>query len=91
LKTETVHKTTIISKCPHGANDVYEAEFHISGSRTIPVEDIESAISNKTSSPIYQEDLTLALAMIFKCKVVTTGRHGNFTTRCSSEPSGSPE
>lgn len=80
----TVHRTTIVGKCPHGCHDIYEAEFATHD--LIRVEDIQSAIERHTAEPIYQEHLTQRLADEVGCEVTTTGRHGQFTTTCKALP-----
>lgn len=81
---ETVHKTMIVAKCPQGATDVYEAEFH-TGDRVILVEKILFEIARVTEKAIYQENLTQDLADRIGCKVVTRGRHGVFATECTAK------
>ena len=81
----TIHRTTIVGQCPHGCPDTYDAEFHIR-SAVVMVEDIQKAIDCEIAAPVYQELLTLRLAELLKCKVVTRGRHGNFLTECTVEP-----
>lgn len=83
MKTNTVHRTTIIAKCPHGGPDVYEAEFHTASLLT--VETIQAEIDEATREPIYQEHLTIRLAEKLECAVVTIGRHGRFQTECRVE------
>lgn len=86
----TVHRTTIVGKCPHGCPDVYEAEFHVTGLEVLAVEVIQRAIFDATLQPIYQEDLTKNLGALLGCKVVTRGRHSAFDTECTCEPSVVP-
>lgn len=81
----TIHRTTIVGKCPLGCADVYEAEFHVK-SKLIEVGDIADAIKEATENPIYQENLTQLLADNIGCKVVTKGRHTQFETTCEAEP-----
>lgn len=81
----TIHSTLIAAKCPKGAHDVYEAEFHVAG-RVVEVETIAAVIAGSTTRPIYQEDLTQSLADALTCKVVTKGSHGEFSTTCTAEP-----
>jgi hypothetical protein len=83
----TVHRTTIVGRCPHGCADVYEAEFHVSG-RVLIVEAIQEAIDAATAEPIYQEALTQRLADRLDCAVVTRGAHGKFLSECRAEPEG---
>lgn len=87
VATNTVHRTTIVAKCPHGATDVYEAEFQI-GTRFVAVEDIQAEIDAATKEPVFQEALTQALADRLSCPVVTSGMHGRFATECRAEPEG---
>jgi hypothetical protein len=72
---QTIHRTTIVGKCPHGCPDLYAAEFHVED-RVIMVEDIQAAI----------DDLTQALADRLSCVVETRGVHGRFLTECRAEP-----
>ncbi len=85
MNTTTTHKTTIVGKCPHGCDDVYEASFIVEG-RVLRVEDIDAAIIGCTKEPIYQETLGQALADILECKVVLEGKHGRFETLSISDP-----
>ncbi len=85
MKTTTVHRTTIVGKCPHGCPDVYEAEFHIEN-RVVTVESIQAEIDRATEAPIYQESLTQTLADRIGCPVVTSGAHGRFMTECRAVP-----
>lgn len=82
---KTVHRTTIVGKCPHGCPDVYSAEFHVVD-RVITVESIQAEIDAATKEPVYQEDLTQRLANRVGCNVVTLGTHGRFETECRAEP-----
>lgn len=81
----TVHKTTVIGQCPHGCPDTYEVEFHVRG-LVVMVEDIQKAIDREVSVPVYQELLAQRLADALKCKVITRGNHGKFSTECIVEP-----
>lgn len=81
----TIHRTTIVGKCPHGCPDIYAAEFHVGGN-LVTVERIQDAIDHYTSEPIYQEDLTQRLADALACSVVTVGAHGRFETTCNAMP-----
>lgn len=85
MKIKTIHRTTIVGKCPHGCADVYEAEFHVEN-RIVTVETILSEIVLVTREPIYQESLTQMLADHLGCHVVTVGVHGQFTTECRADP-----
>ena len=85
VKTKTVHRTTIVGKCPHGCADVYEAEFHVEN-RVITVESIQAEIDRATQEPIYQESLTQTLADRLGWQGVTSGMHGRFGTECRAEP-----
>lgn len=87
---KTVHRTTIVGKCPHGCPDVYSAEFHIAD-RIITVESIQAEIDAATKEPVYQEDLTQRLANRVGCNVATVGSHGQFETECRAEPVTPPE
>lgn len=80
--TETVHKTAIVGRCPHGCADVYDAEFRVTGDAVLQVERIAETIADLTREPVYQEDLTRRLARLLGCVVVTRGRHGVFDTEC---------
>lgn len=80
----TIHKTTIVGKCPHGCPDVYQATFQTN--RLIPVETIQAEINKATAEPIYQETLTQLLADRVGCIVTTIGDHGGFRTECIAEP-----
>ncbi len=82
---QTVHRTTIIGKCPLGCDDLYDAEFHVTNT-FIEVGDIFDAIKEATEEPIYQEALTQILADNIGCKVITKGRHMQFETTCEAEP-----
>lgn len=82
---DTVHRTTIVGRCPHGCADVYAAEFH-AGDRLVRVEDIQAAVDKLTAEPVYQEDLTQRLADAVGCRVVTVGPHGRCVTTCSAGP-----
>jgi hypothetical protein len=82
---QTVHRITIVGKCPLGCQDIYQAEFHISN-KVIEVGDIADAIKEATENPIYQEVLTQLLADNTGCRVVTVGRHSQFETTCEAEP-----
>jgi GTP cyclohydrolase I len=82
---QTIHRTTIVGKCPHGCPDLYAAEFHVED-RVIMVEDIQAAIDDLTREPVYQEALTQALADRLSCVVETRGVHGRFLTECRAEP-----
>ncbi len=82
---KTIHRTTIIAKCPHGGPDVYEAEFIIID-KMITVEFIQGKIDMLTDSGIYQEKLTQKLADLVGCDVVTKGTHKRFSTECSASP-----
>lgn len=81
---KTVHRTTIVGKCPHGCPDVYSAEFHVVD-RVITVESIQAEIDAATAEPVYQETLTQRLANAVGCNVVTLGTHGRFETECRAE------
>ena len=85
MNTRVTHRTTIVGKCPHGCQDIYQAEFHVDH-RVITIESIQEAIDTTTEKPIYQEDLTQALANKVGCKVITKGSHGRFETTCVSDP-----
>jgi UDP-N-acetylmuramate-alanine ligase len=50
------------------------------------VEDIQKAIDREVSVPVYQELLAQRLADALKCKVITRGNHGKFSTECIVEP-----
>jgi hypothetical protein len=82
---KTIHRTTIVGRCPHGCDDVYEAEFRISD-RIVVVESIQEAINESTADPIYQEELTQKLADLIGCEVATKGVHGPFCTECIANP-----
>lgn len=85
---QVTHRTTIVSKCPRGCSDVYDAEFRTAD--LVMVEDIAKCIERATESALTQEQLTQALANDTQCRVVTTGVHststGPFDTRVEAEP-----
>jgi len=80
-----IHKTMIVGKCPHGCADLYQAEFRVRN-RVIPVERIQEEIDAATKEPIYQEDLTQALADSLGCEVQLEGVHGRFNSISSATP-----
>ena len=83
----TIHRTTIVAKCPLGTMDVYEAEFDV-GARFIAVETIQACINSLTRVPVFQEKLTQVLANAVQCRVTLRGSHGAFDTECVAEPEG---
>lgn len=83
VEIQTIHSVTIAAKCPNGAVDCYQAEFHIDN-KVIEVEKIAEQISLLTKEPIFQEDLTRALAENLGCSVTTVGKHGVFETNCEA-------
>lgn len=85
----TIHRTSISSRCPHGGGDYYTAEFNV-GTRFVAVETIQKAIDALTLQPIYQEELTQLLANELKCGVITRGTHGKFSTECHAWPGEKP-
>lgn len=84
MKVETVHRTTIVGRCPLGCADVYDAEFRVTGDAVLQVERIAEAVADLTRDPVFQEDLTRRLAARLGCVVVTRGRHGVFDTECTA-------
>lgn len=85
VTVRTVHRTTIIAKCPHGPDDIYEAEFAVVD-RLLTCESIRDAIDRLTVNAVYQESLTQALSESLDCEVVTRGCHGRFNSECRATP-----
>ena len=83
VEIQTIHCVTIAAMCPKGAVDLYQAKFCIIN-KVIEVEKITEEISRFTKQPIFQEDLTRALAKSLGCDVTTVGRHGMFETTCNA-------
>jgi hypothetical protein len=81
---QVIHETTITCRCPHGPIDVYTVEFHLD--KMVTVEDIQRVIDESITKPIYQEDLTKLLSDKIECKVVTSGNHLRFKTKCTYDP-----
>ena len=67
--------------------DVYDVEIHVADGRLLPVEEILVAVDEHAHSrPIYQEDLTVELAVTLNATVSTVGVHSGVETRCEAEP-----
>lgn len=69
------HRLTVTTSCPSGGRDVYEVTVETDA--LLRVEAILDYIDTLTSEPLYQEDLTEALAAELGAKVTTVGRHLN--------------
>lgn len=71
--------------CPvDGSADRYD--LVVETERVVPVEHIFEAIDTATREPIFQEDLTRALADLLGCRVVTVGTHSGVKTTCEAGP-----
>lgn len=81
------HSFPLAAKCPSGltVQDVYEVQ--VVTDRMIAVEDILAAADELANGePIYQEDLTAALADRIGATVRTIGAHGVVTTTAEAVP-----
>lgn len=74
------HKLSVASLCPvDNRRDLYT--LFVRTNRVVKVEDILEAVEKSTKKPIFQENLTAALAKVLGCEVETQGWHGEvFTT-----------
>ena len=86
MKITTVHKTTIVGKCPLGCIDIYEAEFTVFGRRILMVEAIQKEIERLTVNETTQENLTYSLADVLGCHVKTKDVHSQFSSKCFADP-----
>lgn len=76
------HTFTIQSRCPVDTSVVDVYEVVVKTSRTIEVHEMAKAAREIAQrEPIFQEDLTMRLAMEFECEVTTTGMHKDIVTR----------
>ena len=76
------HHIEVRSTCPvNGDADRYDAFVYIED-RVLKCEDVAEAVADLTRGPVYQENLTQALADRLQAKVKTVGRHtaGNILT-----------
>lgn len=75
------HTLTVVGTCPvDGSRDFYRCV--VTTDRIIDVELILGKVGELTSDPIYQEDLTVELAVALQATVETTGGHSRVSTYC---------
>jgi GTP cyclohydrolase I len=79
-----IYIVDVTAKCPRGdAEDQYKV--YIYSDDTILVEEINKAVAEITSAPIYQEDLAKRLAAALQARVVIEGEHSGVKVECIAD------
>lgn len=82
--THTFH---LVCRCPVNSEpDVYQVEVEVD--RLLPCENLLAVAEEWKGETAFQEEVTRALANVFKAKVTTRGTHcgGRVQTVCACEP-----
>lgn len=77
---KATHVLSAIAPCPSGLQEHDYYRIEVEADRMIRVEEIEAAVDELTTEPVFQEDLTEALADRLGAVVRTLGKHNKTLT-----------